>query len=65
MNKPALRKRLNAAKAVLAAQYRKQFKTPTFDFDSARLIGSNGYYLQWQQDDTRTGSVELWQKVQR
>lgn len=62
MTKSELRKRLNAGKSVLVDRYRKQFSKPTFDFDNARLIGSNGYFLQWHASDTSTGSVILWQK---
>lgn len=43
----ALRKRLFAAKSVLAAPYRKFFRTSHFDLSRRALVGTDGFVLQW------------------
>jgi hypothetical protein len=40
--------RLMSAKSCLLPQYKSHFKSPKFDFDTKRLNGDDGYYLQWQ-----------------
>lgn len=59
------------AKSCLMPIYKKHFKKSRFDFDSARLYGDSGYYLQWktrhfpdrpisyENQQTTVGRVEL------
>jgi len=47
-DKARLKKRLLDAKSCLLDTYRKEFKKYKYDFNKKRLIGSNGYFLQWQ-----------------
>ena len=73
-NRKWLLSRLMSAKSVLKSQYRIQFKSPKFDFDTKRLYGDNGYYLQWKLRDepnepqsytnqqTSMGTVQLYRE---
>lgn len=47
-DKKALCKRLNDTKSVLADSFVPFFRSSKFDFKNKRLIGTNGYYLQWK-----------------
>ena len=47
-NRKQLKQRLREARAVLASDIYQGFGKGTFDFANKRLIGDNGYVLQWQ-----------------
>jgi len=60
-DKTALEKRLRDGKDVLYSCYKAYFLRGKFDFQAKRLIGSNGFYLQWENDgETNRGSVYLY-----
>lgn len=42
-----LRNELNDAKSCLRRVYLKFFRQPHFDFEKQRLVGDDGYFLQW------------------
>lgn len=46
-NRIQLRLRLMHARAVLRREYRTYFTSPVFDFEKKRLVGTDGYVLQW------------------
>lgn len=55
-----LKRRLLDAKRKLINFYIPFFESPTFDFTNKRLIGDNGYSLQWTNHGlTSIGDVEL------
>ncbi len=47
-DRPALEKRLRAARAVLHNDVRKRFGRGRFDFDQRTLTGDNGMVLRWK-----------------
>jgi len=47
-NRIQLKSRLMHARAVLRREYRKYFTSPVFDFEKKRLVGTDGYALQWR-----------------
>lgn len=58
-----LRNRLGVGRAVLSKEFRPFFRKPKFQFTSARLLGTDGYYLQWENNgETSIGSVSLCRK---
>ena len=60
-DKTALEKRLHDGKSVLYSCYRAYFLRGKLDYKNKRLIGSNGFYLQWENDgETNRGSVYLY-----
>ena len=48
MNRKQIKARLNEARNVLVAALRKHFQNPKFDEETKRLIGDNGYVLEWR-----------------
>lgn len=59
-DKDLLRERLTSGKGILYATYRAYFIRGKMDFTNKRLIGSSGFYLQWENDGkSSTGSVYL------
>lgn len=60
-DKTALEKRLRSGKSVLYACYKAYFLHGKMDFTNKRLIGSNGFYLQWENNgETSEGDVYLY-----
>jgi len=54
-NKTKLKKRLLRARSVLKTEYRKTFKTFTFDFEAKRLYNQDlSYALQWENNGITT-----------
>lgn len=43
-----LETRLQSARYLLIDEYRPYFRKPTYDFAGKRLVGSEGYVLQWK-----------------
>ena len=71
-DKDLLLKRLNGAKSIFIGYIKKQFENAKFDFENKKLVGDNGYYLQWKlrknpnipthrrnNDQSSVGFVEL------
>lgn len=48
LDRIALFKRLRDARYCLVTQHRRTFGKGTFDFENKRLIGENGFILQWK-----------------
>lgn len=62
-NKTQMKRRLLTAVSVLNREYKMIFfprNKITFCFDKKQCVGLEGYYLQWEKDDTTTGSVYCW-----
>lgn len=59
-DKTALEKRLRSGKSVLYSCYRAYFLRGKLDYENKRLIGSGGFYLQWENTgETSEGDVYL------
>lgn len=50
-DKARLKKRLMESKACLKPEYKKHFSGAQFDFKGKRLVGEDGYVLQWTVRD--------------
>ena len=48
MNRKQIKARLTEAKIVLTDALRRHFQNPKFDEKTKRLIGDNGYALEWR-----------------
>ena len=69
--------RLKEAKSVLSREIFKAFGKGTFDFQNRRLVGDNGYELQWSlranpdmpesydNQQTSVGSVSLYRRIKK
>lgn len=73
-NAEELKEQLMEAKRYLRDEFELFFKKPKFDLENKRLIGSNGYFLQWQlrrwpdlpesyeNQQTTVGCVDLYEE---